>query len=261
MKIVEQNSNKLVIKETRPLFQWIILLIACSLMFAGLLTSFLSPICVKIKCDKSTSQCTLSSYYVLRNPEFQIINLNEIQKAFYKNTSSKDKTICYVYFLSKGKEIPVENCSDSNDGESKAAQINNFMKDSKQSELAKTQDNTLIGFIFISAMIIIAGVLLISFTKAMLILSVFDKTNGLLTIIEKNLFNKKINTYKLIEICKVSIVNINKDKKKGNVSSGATRLELITKPGDNISLSINYSEDDKDKKQIAKAIRYFLNLR
>lgn len=260
MNIVIQNANQLVIKENRPNLQWVMLTLAIILMIGGLLASFISPVNTKYSCDKKYSACTISKYYVLRNPDIEMVNIDEIDKASYKVYTSKGSTSCYVYFLVKKKEVILENCTDNNDGEIKAAQINNYISDPKQSTISNAQDNTLIGFIFVFGMLVISGILLIKFFKAKILYSIFDKPNSTLNIVERSLFAKNTTSHQLNDITKVSIINENKYKDKGNVSGGNTRLELLTSSGDYIPLSINFSEGDKDKKQIAKTIRTFLSL-
>jgi hypothetical protein len=259
MKISQESTDsKLIIKEERPSYQWVLLIFAILFLSFSPLVGLASPVTLTLYCDDNAGKCLITRYYLFKHKQIETLSLQSIKNADFSETMSHQTstTNCTLYLKTANSRIPFASCKNRADAAQNLRKLNDFFEKSKSSFIyhkSGGEGNIISAFAVFFGLIIIATLMLIKFINTSIQVTVFNKESNTLEVIQKRLWKKQIDTYSLAEIQKVKFNKFADDKVlQGN------KLLLTLTGGTEIPLS-NYNQAaKKDNKKLLKTIKDFL---
>jgi len=251
MDIVEYNRIKLTIRH-RPLLLW---LLSGLLIAVGLGVIFFQSgsaiICQRVA---QTGSCELVKSGLV-GAGVRTIPLESLREVRVEINSRNESNDTYrVILLTRSGEIPLtpNYSADSDQQESIASQINDFIQNPTKTSLTIQQDDRWFGYLFGSLLIGVG--LFVAVQKGKVVILSFDKVRDRMMLKQRGLLGGTVIELPLAEIVDVTIERI-RDTRDRQIE----RVALILKSGKHLALTPD-ADPFWDYQKVAHCIRLFLNL-
>jgi hypothetical protein len=247
LKTIEESTTVLALRRI-PVFLWLFGLIFVAF---GVGSALLIGKQATLNCQRrgSSGDCQFVTRSLIGPSSVMTFAAEDLQGAELQWSEDSDGEMTYrVAFRVRGEWIPLIGVfSSGSSGKQSAVQsINAFVSDHTQTALAVRQDDRMFAMIF-GGIFSLAGLAIIVFFGQIVTLR-FDRATGTVTLRRVGLSGVREGEYPLSDFNDAVV----------DYSNNTCRVSLVTKNGDHLPLTSEYSSGARGKEATARKIREFL---